>query len=137
MSEPVVVDTNILVRAFLSGKMEEDEILKHAISGGRRLVYGRDQLVELAEVLGYERITKKYRVEAEELEKLGRWVMEKEEIEPEEINLCQDPDDNYVIGLVKRAARRSKAYLVTGDKHILKLKGKIEGVEIMRPGEFF
>ena len=35
-----------------------------------------------------------------------------------------------------RAARKSLVYLVTGDKDILDLKGKVENVTIITPGEF-
>jgi len=56
----VIVDTNILVRAFLSGKLADDKILRLIIRGQHQLVYGRRQLEEFTRVLGYRRITKKY-----------------------------------------------------------------------------
>lgn len=136
MSEPVVVDTNILVRAFLSGKKEEDNVLRYATSKGRQLVYGQGQLKEFVEVLGYKRIKNRYPINHEEVKRFGRWLMEKEEVEPEIATICRDPDDNYVIGLALRAAKKGKAYLVKADKDILELKGKINQVEILTPGEF-
>ena len=136
MSAAVVVDTNILVRAFLSGKKDQDEILKRATGGERYLVYGAKQLEELVEVLGYERIKRKYPIVREEINKLGEWLLSKKEIEAREVSLCRDPDDNYVIGLAMRAAKNKRAYLVTSDKDILILKGKVEGVDIVKPGEF-
>ena len=128
MFEAVVVDTNILVLG--------DNILKKAVSGGRYLVYGAKQLEELVEVLGYERIRKRYSISQDEVSKLGKWVMKNKEVEPVIVELCRDPDDNYMVGLAMKAAKKKKAFLVTGDKDILDLRGKIKNVEILRPGEF-
>lgn len=133
----VVVDTNILVRAVLSGKRSEDNVLKKAVSEGFGLVCGRRQIKELVEVLAYERIAKKYMVDREEVGMFVKWLTKKSrEVEAEKIELCRDADDNYIVGLAVRAAKRRRVYLVTGDKDILDLKGRIERVEIVTPGEF-
>lgn len=133
----IIVDTNVLVRAFLSGARQEDKILKKIFRSGYNLVYSRDQLNEFVEVLGYKRVTRKYILESEEIKKFLKIIKIKgRKLEPEKVQLCRDPDDNHIIGLAMRAAKRNKAYLVTGDKDILDLKEKIEKVKILTPGEF-
>ena len=136
MSEAVVLDTNILVRAVLSKAFLGDNILRKTVSGGRYLVYGAKQFEELVEVLGYERIRRKYLINDEEMSKLGKWVMKSKEVEPVVVELCRDPDDNYMIGLALKVAKNKKAFLVTGDKDVLVLNGKVKNVEILTPGEF-
>lgn len=133
----VVVDTNILVRAFLSGKKSEDNILKAVLDRECVWISGREQLREFVEVLGYTRITKKFNFNKEEVNIFCQWLIdETKEIEPENVDFCRDPDDNYILGLAIRAARKQEVYLVTGDKDILHLKEKIGKVKILTPGEF-
>jgi len=133
----VIVDTNILVRAFLSGKLADDKILRLIIRGQHQLVYGRRQLEEFTRVLGYRRITKKYFIDKKTLAEFLLWIGENgKEIEAEEVNLCRDPDDNQILGLAVAAARGKVVYLITGDRDILVLKEKIKGVQILTAGEF-
>ena len=137
MSGPVVVDTNILVRAVLSGKGREDAISNKIGVEDWLLKYGSEQLEEMVDVLGYERITKKYKWDKSVVGSLVQWVMGYgRQVLPTKVSQCRDEDDNYVIGLAMTVARRGKVYLVTGDKDILVLNGEIPKVVILRPGEF-
>lgn len=93
---------------------------------------------ELFQILEYERIRRKYKFPQEVvetfLEPMWKWG---EEIKPEIVKICRDVDDNEVVGLAKAAKKKTeKVFLITHDKDILELKGKIENVEILRPREF-
>lgn len=132
-----IVDTNILVRAFLSGKKSEDNILKAVLNRGCAWISGSDQLKEFIEVLGYTRITSKFKFNEEEVNLFCQWIVdETREVEPEAVNLCRDPDDNYILGLAIRASKRQEVYLITGDKDILELKKKLKNIKILEPGVF-
>lgn len=137
MSVTVVVDTNILVRATLSGKGLTDAVLEKIGTGDMTLVYSQNQLEELLEVLGYDRIGKKYKVNRDIVEEVLNWISKfGREIGAEEVELCRDPDDNHVVGLAVKAAKKNRAYLISGDHDILVLKKKIKGVKILTAGEF-
>lgn len=126
MSAAVVVDTNILVRATLSGKGLNDAVLEKIGTGKLALVYSQEQLAELAEVLTYARIEKKYRVDRDVIEKILVWVNRVgTEIEAVEI-----------VGLALSAAKLKQVYLVSGDRDILALKKKLKGITILTAGEF-
>ncbi len=132
-----VVDTNILIRAYLSGNQSEDAILKKIIDNNYLWISGRKQLEEFIEVLGYKRITNKFAIEKDDLGKFCQWIIDRtQETEPEQIDICRDPDDNYILGLAVRASKRQKVYLITGDKDILDLKKKLKNIIFIRPGEF-
>ncbi len=133
----VIADTNILVRAVLSGRGREDAIIDKIGNEDWRLVYGKEQLEEMVRVLGYERISKKYKWNKGAVDELISWTVKYgREVRAVEVDICRDKDDNYVVGLAVRAARKTGVYLVTGDKDILDLKGKIEKVTIVTLGEF-
>lgn len=133
----VIADTNIFIRAFLSQKFQEDEILRKIFRGGYKLLYGKEQIKEFIEVLGYQRLSKHYRIDRDDVDKFIKFIVKKgKQVDADLCDLCRDLDDNYILGLAMRAAKRYKSYLVTGDKDILDLKGKIEKVEILTPGEF-
>lgn len=133
----VVIDTNILVAVFLAGRWETDEVLEKAQGGLGKIIYSRWQIREFVKVLGYERIMKKYKVDASEVERFLNWFqgIGKEVVE-KRVNLCRDPGDDMVLGMAVAAAGKRNVVLVTRDKDILALKGKVEGVEIVTPGEF-
>ncbi|MEK7155060.1 MAG: putative toxin-antitoxin system toxin component, PIN family [Patescibacteria group bacterium] len=136
MSGLVVVDTNILVRAVLSGKGKEDAIIGKIGNEDWRLVYGEEQLEELIRVLGYRRIAKRYKWDKGSVDELVSWMIKYgREVRAVEVDICRDKNDNYVVGLAVRAARKTGVYLVTGDKDILDLKGKVGNVTIVTPGE--
>lgn len=112
-------------------------MLRRAAGEGFRLVYGKKQLQELIDVLGYARIARKYKVRGVEIERFVRWIAKRgKRVEAVKVEMCRDSDDNYIIGLAMAVAKKGKVFLVTGDKDILTLKGKITGVKIVTSGEF-
>lgn len=133
----VVVDTNILIRAFLSGKLGEDRILQIVLHDRCDLIYSRRQLQEFTAVLGYHRIVNKYAVDQTLVRTLLQWVSDHgKEVDAEPVDLCRDPSDNHIIGLALNAARNRPVCLVTGDRDVLALRRKIKRVTILTPGEF-
>lgn len=133
----VVVDTNILIRAFLSGKLGEDRILQIVLHRRCDLMYSRRQLHEFTAVLGYERIVKKYTIDQTLVQTFLQWVSDYgKEVDAEPVKLCRDPSDNHILGLALHAARNRTVYMVTGDQDILSLRGKVKRVAILTAGEF-
>ena len=133
----VVLDTNILVRAFLSGNLGDDRILQKILDGQFELVYSRTQLREFTAVLGYRRIMTKYSIDMVLVEEFLRWIVDEgKEGDAEPTDLCRDPSDNHILGVAVRVAKRRGVYLVTGDRDILALKHSIDQVTIVTPGEF-
>lgn len=133
----IIADTNIFVRAFLSKKFQEDAILRKIFRDGYRFLYGREQINEFIEVLGYERLKRHYDIDRNEIDRFIKFIIKKgKQIEADDFDLCRDPDDNYILGLAIRASKRQEVYLITGDKDILDLKKKLKNVKILKPGEF-
>lgn len=133
----VIADTNIFIRAFLSKQFQEDAILRKIFRGGYKFLYGKDQIKEFVEVLGYERLKKHYQIDRDDIDKFIKFIVKMgKQAEADSCSLCRDPDDNYILGLAMRASKRQEVWLVTGDKDILDLKKKIEKVKILTPGEF-
>jgi predicted nucleic acid-binding protein len=82
-------------------------------------------------------VAKKYKISGVEIEQLVRWIARRgKSVEAVKVEICRDPDDNYVIGLAMAVVKKRKVLLVTGDKDILTLKGRIAGVVMVTPGEF-
>lgn len=133
----VIADTNIFIRAFLSKKFQEDAILRKIFRGGYRFLYGKEQIKEFVEVLGYERLKKHYQIDRDDIGKFIKFIVKMgKQVEADPCSLCRDSDDNYILGLAMRASKRQEVRLVTGDKDILDLKEKIEKVKILTPGKF-
>lgn len=133
----VIADTNIFIRAFLSKNFQEDTILRKIFRDGYRFLYGKDQLKEFIEVLGYERLKKHYLIDSNDIDRFVKLIIKMgKSIEADVCDLCRDPDDNYILGLAIRASKRQEVYLVTGDKDILDLKKKLKNIKIIKPGDF-
>lgn len=134
----VVIDTSVLVRAFLKKTGGDWKVYEMFLGGIFNLYYSQELLDEFLNTIKYPRIKKRIRIENEPVEVFLESIFEYGKLKiPEEVNICRDVRDNHVIGLAKRAKRKTeKAYLITHDEDILVLKGKVEGVEIVTPGEF-
>ena len=131
-----IADTNIFVRAFLSKNFQEDAILRKIFREGYRFLYGKDQLKEFIEVLGYKRLKKHYQIDRDDIDRFVKLIIKMGKlVEAEPCDLCRDPDDNYILGLAIRASKRQEVCLVTGDKDILDLKKKLKNVTILKPGD--
>lgn len=125
----VVLDTNVLIAAFLSRGLCH-ELLEH-------LTREHDLYTSEA-ILGEfrDRLTVKLGAPADLVEEAVALLlsrMERIEPAPVEGSLCDDPDDAAILGTALAA---SAACLVTGDKALLKLE-RVQGVEIVAPALFW
>jgi putative PIN family toxin of toxin-antitoxin system len=112
----VVLDTNVLISAFLWGGKPR-AVLERAIEGKDKLFISRPILAELAEVL----TRPKFGLDGElverfvrEIEDIAEVVTIKERIH----NLCRDVDDDAI---VECAVAASAEVVVTGDDDLLSL----------------
>ncbi|MBV9036824.1 MAG: putative toxin-antitoxin system toxin component, PIN family [Acidobacteriaceae bacterium] len=126
----ITPDTNVIVSG-LYGSGNARRILELAESGAIQIAVSQSILDEIADVLQRE----KFGWSAAEVKyALGRIVETAELVEPRQtVNVIKDdPDDNRILECA--VAARSD-YLVTGDKHLLKL-GQFGHTKIMKPADF-
>lgn len=132
----VVVDTNILVRAFLKPDCSDGKVVQLAFNETLQLWYSNGLLIEFIRVLFYPRF-KKYQVNQERVRRfLDSIVAHGNSIIPLETKRCRDENDNEILGIAMAVAADAPVALVSADKDILVLKGSVEGVQIMTPQEF-
>ena len=125
----VVCDTNVLVSALL-GSSTNRKIFEIFKSGQIILIFSKESLVELAEVLGRP----KFKIPPSEIRSLFRLVRKRARIvrNIKPITMCRDPKDNMILAA---AVSGKAAYLVTGDQDILALSN-ISTVQIVPPAKF-
>ncbi|MDP3429212.1 MAG: putative toxin-antitoxin system toxin component, PIN family [Desulfomicrobium sp.] len=129
----VVLDTNCLVSAliFSSGRMSW---LRQAWQEGSIVpVVCTETVRELVRVLAYP----KFRLEKEDIESLlGEFLpwarTVKLSIPSDELESLPDRDHAVFIQLARQTGA---AFLVSGDRHLLELRGLVPGVRIVSPGE--
>lgn len=114
-----VLDTNILVSALLSRNGSPAELIRHWRQGNFELVVSPALLIELERVLAYPKITRYLDGDhatafLQLLRQDATLIADKP---PAEGLRSEDPDDDYLIAL----ARNAQAYLISGDKHLLRL----------------
>lgn len=125
----VVCDTNVLVSALL-GSSNNQKIFDIFKKGRITLLFSKETLLELAEVLGRP----KFKISSSEIRSLFRLIRRRAEMVPKgpSIALCRDPKDDVILA----AAFSGKAdYLVTGDKDILAVKSPVK-IRIVTPSQF-
>lgn len=121
----VIVDTNVLISAFVFGGNAE-RVLEKVLAWGE-IVCSVFIFNELTRVL-----TEKFDVPAEKvnriLDSLHQVVVVIEPNSPLP-NICRDPDDNYILQLAESA---NANFIVTGDKDLLAL-GIFGDTQIVSP----
>ena len=121
----VVVDTNVLVSAFLNDGKPRKLLLK--LLEKHTVILSRQMLAELADVLSRD----KFSVTSALIESFISILVRKATIVPVDYSLkiiVEDPDDNIVLN----TTLNGKAdYIVSGDKHLVSLK-KFEKTEILK-----
>lgn len=126
-----VVDVNVLVSAVLSAGGPSAEILRSSRGGAFELIVSELLIAELARALGYPKLRK--RIPAERANAFIAWLREHATVaadpaEPAPVR-SPDPDDDYLLAL----AIDQRAFLVTGDQHLLGLGAALP---IFTPAEF-
>ena len=128
----VVLDPNVLISALLSPSGASARLLVELHAGAFEVVTSPLLLKELANVLRREKF-RRY-VTEEEAEAFVALIQRESIVlhdpEPPTARLSEDPGDEYLIALA--GAARVEA-LVSGDPHLLRLRGSIP---VKSPREF-
>ena len=125
----ITVDTNFLISATQWDYSVAHKLLKKFILSDAKIFTTQDILDETSEVL--ERDFKYSKSEAKNI--IEKILLFADLIEPKQkIDVIKDdPDDNKV---VECAIESSSDYIITYDKHLLKLK-EYKGIKIVKPEE--
>jgi len=129
--ERVVLDTNVLISAFLSPVGKPFACLCWVLDNAI-LIVSRELLEELVSRLARPKFTK-YLDESRRRSLVADLALSAVQVElAGTVKVCRDPDDNKVleIGAVGRAD-----CIVTGDQDLLVL-GTFQGIPILTPAEF-
>ncbi len=130
----ITVDTNILVSAtFWTGA--SDRILEKAEKKEIEIVLSQEIMKEYIKVLNYKEIQDKIKDKnlemnrtVEKITAISKFVEPKEKLQV----VKDDPSDDKFIECAKTG---NVNYIVSNDKHLLKLK-EFEGIKIITPEEF-
>jgi len=130
----ITVDTNILISAtFWHG--DSEKIIDKAENKEVTLVLSKEILEEYNQVLEYEEIKEKIKNKNLEMKKamlkIGT-ISEIVEVNSKVDAVKEDPDDNKII---ECAIDGNSEYIITKDRHLLKLK-EHKGIKILTPEEF-
>jgi putative PIN family toxin of toxin-antitoxin system len=128
----VVLDTNVLVSALISPGGPSAAVLLELRAGAFELVTSPLLVEELADVLGRPKL-RAYVSEQEaaafvELVRTEATLLD--DPTPSGLALTSDPDDEFLVDLARAA---SADVLVSGDGHVLALRGALP---VMSPSEF-
>ncbi len=126
-----VLDPNVIISGVLSAGSAPAETLRALDRGEFELIASEALLDELARALAYPKL--RSRIGADDAAAVVRWLGQTATLVPDtEVDppVCSsDPGDDHLIAL----ASVHRAALVSGDKHLLGLVGKIP---VFSPREF-
>ena len=129
----VVVDTNVLISALLSGRSPPAQIVTLWREGRFELLTSQEQLDELARVTRYPKIRERLSPAL-----AGRLVNELRDVavmvaDLPHVTACADPYDNFLLAMIVAG---TADHLVTGDKRDLLSKVRYEGARIIAVRDF-
>lgn len=125
----VVLDTNIYISAIMFGGNPK-KILRLVMIKKIKVFISTLILLEIS-----EKLHKKFKLSEEDVTKILKGISKITEIVYPKIKLYvaeDDPSDNKIL---ECATEANVNYIVTGDKHLLKLKG-FEETKIVTPSDF-
>lgn len=127
----VVLDSNVLISAFLTPRGESDEVVRQA--KGEILCLSPFIFTEISSNLRSLRLLKKYRYSSADLKKYVKSLYKASRvIEPKQLPMvCSDEDDNHVLAC---AIEAQAEYLVT--RNTRRFPRNYAGVTVITPGEF-
>lgn len=123
-----VIDTNVIISAFKWGG-NPSEIFKRLESF--EPIISQEQLLELQNAIGYPKLN----LSSQDTEAILNFIKEAftlVQISGKLDIIKEDPADNVIL---ETAIEHNADYIITGDKHLLKLK-KYENIKIVTPKEF-
>ena len=124
----IVLDANVVIAAFATRGLC-DTILEFCLDS-HDILLSEDLILEIG-----SNLRKKIKIAPQAVEKIMTLLRENAEILiPEHLssNLCRDPDDLHVLGLVVSGKADC---IVTGDKDLLVIK-KFQHIPILSPRDF-
>ena len=124
----VVIDTNVLVSAFLKRGKSRNLVLK--LLEKHSIILSRQMLAELADVLSRD----KFNIASAQIDRFISVLVRQAIIVPVNSNLkivLQDPEDDIVLNT---ALSGEADYIVSGDKHLLKI-ACFKNVKVLRVNE--
>ncbi|MCX6709003.1 MAG: putative toxin-antitoxin system toxin component, PIN family, partial [Candidatus Woesearchaeota archaeon] len=130
MGTKTVIDTNVFISAF-GWKGNPIEIIRLVEQGDITLLLSIQQLQEINRVLRYPRI----HFSEQQIKERMQLIFDIAQIVDIKGNLNvikEDPSDNIIL---ETAIEHNAEYVITGDKHLLKLK-QYKNVKIVTPKEF-
>ena len=126
-----VLDTNVLVAALLSSRGAAADLLRLWLGGGFEMVVSPLLLRELQRVLAYPKI--RSRVGEPDAEAFMAILSGRAPVVEDPVHAppqrAADPNDDYVIAL----AERTRAMIVSGDRHLLSMAGSLP---VQSPADF-
>jgi putative PIN family toxin of toxin-antitoxin system len=128
----VVVDTNVLISAFLISGGKPDQVLRYLLEVNADFLFSQETMDELITRLARPKF-RKYRNDEEtaafieNLSDLATWV-------PllGQLAICRDPDDDKFLEV---ALAGEADCIITGDQDLLVLH-PLEGISILTPAQF-
>ena len=126
----IVLDSNVLIAAFISPKGICNEVLELCIHN-HSLIISEFILSEVR-----ENLNKKFNFSDEEINEIIDLILLKfsvVKIKGNIINVCRDPDDNNII---ETAISGKSSIIISGDKDLLDLK-EYQKIKIISPREFY
>lgn len=139
MNYRIVVDTNIIISAFLSPAGKPAHILDAIIDGRLFSITSHAILDEARRVFSYPKLLKNLKKNKVGDETVGLYLDRFAQVSlvvPGEIEIAaieQDPDYNIILAC---AVEGGADYIVTGDQHLTVLRD-FQGMEIKNPAEFW
>lgn len=131
----IVLDTNILVSAFISARDAPARVFDLWQDGTLEIVTSQDTLDELQRVLAYPRIRDRLQYSEEQIQRylllLRKYAIFLDDL-PASQGVTADPDDDKFLVLAQVS---SADYIVSGDDHLLSA-GVYQGIEILTAPAF-
>ena len=136
MLEPrrAVIDSTVLVSAFLTEGGVSAELLRFAREGVFLVFLSEDILTEVEHTLSYERIRERYNyTDADVADFLNRLRLAANLVDDlPHLTVVRDPNDDMVIATAQRA---QATYIVTRDNDLLSLQ-QYEDIMVISPEAF-
>lgn len=134
--DKVLLDTNVLVSAFIVPGGNPHQIVEEAMEGSFQLFSCQPILTEARRVLlEYEHIRKRYEYTDQEVEgflaNLKKGSTTVGEL-PSIRVVKEDPDDDKILACAKKG---EVDYLISGDPHLKELE-EYQGIKILPPADF-